>query len=206
MSKTSLYGRIVDIADGAFSVDEPCDCGSAFLYRNNLAHLIDQKPQVRINWSSLNPASTVTYFAASGSCSYREEFPFTFLSPTKPANLYVQVGFESVDASGAADNNYRVSIVPANAAYGDVSRAIFNETSLSGADRTPTSVSGTIIGTDYLEQLRSAWEPVGLMNDGDTFRPMKLFMLRLEIDIVIPGTLDSEDAFAIFQVYVAEHA
>lgn len=204
MSKTSYYGRVIDIEDTAFDQGSPCSAGAAFLLRQNLAHAIDSSGQARINWSSqVGALYGVHYVSFNGSFAsrYLEEFPITWYAPDKPANLYVGAIFKH-NTSDSTDYSYRISIVPANTPPGGgASLAVFDQSG-TNTDNTATTVTGSVIGADFVPQLRTAWQTVGLTNDGDAFRNVSLCMLRLEIEL--SGSAESQSD--VLSVYVAEYA
>jgi hypothetical protein len=204
VAKTSYYGRVIDIDDNTFSVDRGVHAGHAFLLRQNLAHAIDESTQMRIAWSSQRGATYgVHYYSigASQGCRYLEEFPITWLAPDKPANLYVYA-IVKCDTTPTTDYSYRVSIVPANTPPGQgASQAVFDQSG-TASDGAITTITGNVVGIDYVQQLRSAWQVVGFTNDGDAFRHVSLCMLRLEIDL--SGSLESTSE--IYGVYVMEYA
>jgi hypothetical protein len=204
VAKTSYYGRVIDIDDNTFSQTRAVHAGEAFLLRNNIAHAIDISTQVRINWTSqVGALYGVHYVSFNGAFPnrYMEEFPITWLAPDKPANLRVEAAFKH-NTSDNSDYDWRISIVPANTPPGQGASLAILDQSGTETDNLPTFFAGNVVGADFVPQLRTAWQTVGLTNDGDAFRHVQLCMLRLEIEL--SGSPESQSD--VMSVYVAEYA
>lgn len=218
MTATSYFKKLVGIQSSYFVDGAPISTAHAFLARNNVAHMIDESCQHRVNFSRtfLDAVSTTMgpILVRSNDLGqpwpslFRQwEFPLTWLAPDKPANLDLVVGFTGEDNNDDEDITCRVVICPANVPVKSGQNALL-DTSVTAAS-PGSSISAYVLGADNLPTLADAWEVVGATEEAGFAVQPRLCMLRLEVDvswnryILVPT---EEDFITISFVHLVEYA
>lgn len=114
----SIFGYVMRIPAGTLDADRPVSVWRAEMTRNNLAHLLDEYCQTRINWSS---TGTEDYYVDKSNDRriWAQEFPHTWLREDRPVNLDLVVGAATTGASPPTTLSLRARVVPARFALGD---------------------------------------------------------------------------------------
>ncbi len=207
MTAKSWAQRIVKIPNNTFADTEPISASQAFLARNNVCHLIDESPQLYVNWGRI----TLAGGAQMSSMMMREpqiidvdstpypnpnflgvqhiypqEFALDWLDPERPANLMVLTDWAGVDADDG-DITCRVVICPASSPLGSGQNAIYDATETS-ASTVLGSSSAFIDTSEHVGILSGAWQQIGTVEENGTwFAPTKC-MLRLEVMLSFSDT------------------
>lgn len=195
--------------NSTFTAGAPMSAAKAFLVRNNIAHLIDESCQHRVNWfatlddsaipSGINTWPTVTrVLSGSGETVdklfYQQEFPLSWIGPNRPSNLALAVGIIGVDTE-AEDILGRVVICPATVPRDSKQNAIFDEVA-NGP--TGASVEALIDCSEHVDVLNGAWQTVGIVNEGGTWFGPQVCMLRIEVSASFSTPFLSEPVFGDF--------
>jgi hypothetical protein len=192
MPKSTYLGYARRAPDAVFADTEPVSSHRAQEARNNLLHFTDQFSQVRINWVVADEGIAGT---ANSSRIWCAEYPHTWLSPDKPANVQV-----FLQGSGA---EMRVRLVPAGPSIiGDLSTpSVFSEV----IDLTGGPTVGNVTHQVTPENLRvfrlGMQSPVFVNGSDGNPRPVEMCMMRLEI-----SALSDDATFAVYAVCLREFA
>jgi hypothetical protein len=131
VAKSSYWGRLIDLAPESYDDEAPVSVSVTQTVLNNLAHLTDEACQVRVNWTAQAYGTGVTHWVLSRQedtvSIYQVEFPLTWLSPTKPANL--EIVFHAYGLDESDDDPYVLStyLVGANSAPGSKTSVIMSD-------------------------------------------------------------------------------
>ncbi len=219
MTAKSWAQRVVKIPNNTFADTEPISASQAFLARNNACHLIDESPQLYVNWgrvflTSGAGAPTMSslmvrepQFISSEAPTvanpnfldithrYQQSFALDWLDPERPANLMVLTDWAGIDATNNEDITCRVIVCPASSPAWSGQNAIF-DVSETAAESTLGSTSAFIDTSEHLGILGGAWKQVGTVEENGRWFQPSLCMMRLEIMLSFgstPWTLDIDD-------------
>jgi hypothetical protein len=183
MSYQSNYGYIIRIPDSSFEAYRGVDTLRAYLLRNNIQHIVDESPQVRVNFMSSGNGDSFAgaLNSADGTRIWHATFPQTWTRQDRPTNLEVRVATQANNAG----LDFRARVVPASYSIGDLSApALFDETASS---------SGS--GAEWLIELFTDFDangiPAGLadsvwadylINEGDIAQ-VRIAEMRLEVTV-----------------------
>lgn len=177
--------------NSAFTAGAPMSAAQAFLVRNNIAHLIDESCQHRINWAGAGSSSAsisrpiITRGHGVDKLFYQQEFPLSWLGPNRPANLALVVVYEGVDDTDSEGDNdilARAVICPASSPRDSKQNAIFDQVG-NAASGAAGFAAALIDCSEHVATLNSAYETVGLVNEGGIWFGPQVCMLRLEVSV-----------------------
>jgi hypothetical protein len=199
VSATSWAQKFVRMPNSTFTAGAPMSAAKAFLVRNNIAHLIDESCQHRVNWAltldgSGFPADANTWPIITRALDvdklfYQQEFPLSYLGPNRPANLALAVGIAGVDDTFSEDILARVVICPASSPRDSKQNAIFDEVANGGPS---ISIESLIDCSEHIATLNGAWQTVGIVNESGTWFGPQACMLRLEVSVSFTTPFDDE--------------
>jgi hypothetical protein len=210
-------GFVMPLDIASFGAYEPLSAWRAWAMRNNLAHLVDESTQVRINWVAGPVANGDSWFPphpsdANGlTCYWAATFPHTWLRSDVPVNLDVLI-----TARGKSDDGRPVSvywrIVPHLESLHDPKAVnlwagVTTFTSGNGVWSNVVTVADQRIALTGPPNLAMAKEETGAISsgvyedDGYVHAPL-LHLARLEILTM----RDAHQDIAVTSVYVREYA
>lgn len=181
---TSNVGTIVPFDADAFNADRPCSAINAFLLRNNIEHMIDESPQVYVNWAGMRTASDCSW-------TYLGKVPFTFsqtfvcswVRSDRPANLDVFVTARTRGSNVTPTLQLRIRVVPGSSPIGDLSAPYMIDATTTISSTTPVvAFDEQAFFTTPREDLFASFADV-TTNDNGTDRIARVSVMRVEVTL-----------------------
>ncbi len=203
MSATSPIESIIRVDPDSYVQYNPVDAATAYLVKNNLAHLVDESVQTRVNWVTGITGNTAWVLVGADTRIYPYTFPWTWLSQSKPANVDL---FVKASAAGGLTIDVRARIIPASYALGDTTAPSLLDVSGSVVS------SGTVLDVQQVvaEQIPGLWSAsknIDLaLTDGEDVGGTStaiLSLMRLELFVNMESATD--EIGGLIQVFVREY-
>ena len=219
MSASSNLGVLEGLASSPLDTGDSVSAYRAWAIRNNLAHLIDESTQVRINWvgTSVDGDSNDTYkvadlgvepvlTGASVKRIWAQEFPITWIREDRPVNLDLHVRAATTGDTTPTLIMY-ARVVPASFPIGDPAAPVLvSQEFHSEIDPTPDVAFNVQWQLTAPAPELDNYEPLGVLyEEDDSWHSPHMAMMRLEISLDEYTNVDNA-VHEIVSVYLREYA
>jgi hypothetical protein len=176
----------------SYEYGAPVSVYRAFALRNNIQFLIDECPQVRVNWCAAPdaPEFDADRFETDFTAVWTQDFEHTWIRPDYPTSLDV---YALAVAPGYDSGTFtmRLRVVPASSPLNDLSVVPLVDLSASKV----ADGSGALLVIDEQVRFTDRLDQLGIMQqlstkEGDFFRSPRVALMRVEVTLTPPpGTV-----------------
>jgi hypothetical protein len=199
--QNTYTGFYVPLATASLDDDAPVSTARAWTVEQNLQHLLDMSPQVRINWTGGANDDQFSFFRAEGYSAYWSQvFLHTWISDRFPCGLDVQI-CAKVPTGSSMDVEARIVPLVQGASVFSPSITPYWEDDGSTSSDTSDEVINSIYypGTGVENQRGTrAFSTV----ESSLARLVTVALARLEIKLT--ATDSAEDPYSLTRVLVRE--
>lgn len=188
MGTTSNLLRLERIDPASLNADRPMSAYTAQMVRNNLAHLVDESMQHRINISDAAGLSLGSYKTPGEWTTMPIEFVHSWTGPMQPSNIDLMVSGQTP----AGTMTVTARVVPAHYPVGDLSAPNFlTAAGVTGTGTTTSATDAVIISQQAILADASAFvsslTPIAYVENGAA-HTVFIGLMRLELDVKTTST------------------